>query len=477
MAEEKDRLCQPAQSVLVVGGGLAGCEAAWQLAARGIPVRLADMKPTEMTAAHHLPTLAELVCSNSLRAARLENAVGLLKEEMRRLGSLIIACADATAVPAGGALAVDRELFTAAVTGMICREPLIERVYEKLDRIPADGLTIIATGPLTDGALFENIRKTLNIETLHFFDAAAPIVEADSIDMSLAFRQSRYGRGGDDYINCPMDREAYERFWHELVNAERAQVHDFDQETVFEGCMPIETMARRGMDTIRFGPLKPVGLIDPHTGREPYACVQLRQDNRAASLYNLVGFQTRLTIGEQKRVFQLIPGLQDAVFVRFGVMHRNTYLPSPQVLEPDYSVCSRGDLYFAGQMTGVEGYVESASSGLLAGWQAALQARGLDKETRLQALPSARTVIGSLAHYVADRQIRHFQPMNASFGLVASPDGRFKRKELRIQALISQSLQEIGQLEQNNPEMEQVRLQLFHKTSMIRMAHTPLNDL
>lgn len=455
------------RAVLVAGGGLAGCEAAWQLAARGIPVTLVDMKPDQMTPAHQLPTLAELVCSNSLRAARLENAVGLLKEEMRRLGSLIMACADATAIPAGGALAVDRDLFTAAVTDIIDHEPLIQRVRMRLDQIPDDGIVIVATGPLTDGILYDQIRQVLKVDTLHFFDAAAPIVEAASIDMNQAFRQSRYNRGGDDYINCPLNREEYERFWHDLVHAELAQVHDFDRETVFEGCMPIETMARRGIDTIRFGPLKPVGLVDPHTGREPYACVQLRQDNRAASLYNLVGFQTRLTISEQKRVFQMIPGLQKAEFVRYGVMHRNTFLPSPQVLEPDYSAASRPGLYFAGQMTGVEGYVESASSGLLAGWQAALQVQGLEKPARQRRLPSARTVIGSLARYISDPQVKHFQPMNANFGLVTPPEGRFKRKELRIQALIDQSLLEIEMIGLANPDLEQVRLQLFHKTARI----------
>lgn len=463
--------------VLVAGGGLAGCEAAWQLAARGIPVDLVEMKPAQMTPAHQLPTLAELVCSNSLRAARLENAVGLLKEEMRRLGSLIMVCADATAIPAGGALAVDRDQFTMAVTEIIDHEPLIRRVQMRLDRIPDEGIVIIATGPLTDGILYDDIRRALQVDTLHFFDAAAPIVDAASIDMTLAFRQSRYNRGGDDYINCPLDRDEFDRFWHELVEAELAKVHDFDRETVFEGCMPIETMAKRGYDTIRFGPMKPVGLVDPRTGKEPFACVQLRQDNRAASLYNLVGFQTRLTIGEQNRVFRLIPGLQQAEFVRFGVMHRNTFLPSPQVLEADYSVTARPGLYFAGQMTGVEGYVESASSGLLAGWQAALQVQGIERSVRQQRLPSAKTVIGSLAHYVADRQVKHFQPMNANFGLVQPPAGRFKRKELRIQALIDQSLDEIDRFGMADPQLEEVRLQLFHKTARIGAVQSRLNDL
>ena len=435
------------------------------------------MKPVQMTPAHQLPTLAELVCSNSLRAARLENAVGLLKEEMRRLGSLIMACADATAIPAGGALAVDRDQFTAAVTEIIDHEPLIRRIQMRLDRVPDEGIVIIATGPLTDGVLYDDIRHTLQVDTLHFFDAAAPIVDAASIDMTLAFRQSRYNRGGDDYINCPLNRDEFDRFWHELVEAELAQVPDFDKETVFEGCMPIETMAKRGYDTIRFGPMKPVGLIDPRTGKEPYACVQLRQDNRAASLYNLVGFQTRLTIGEQQRVFRMIPGLQQAEFVRFGVMHRNTFLPSPRVLDADYSVTARPSLYFAGQMTGVEGYVESAASGLLAGWQAALQAQGVDQSSRQQRLPSAKTVIGSLSRYISDRQVKHFQPMNANFGLVQPPEGRFKRKELRIQALIDQSLDEIGRFDLADPQLEEVRLQLFHKTARIGAVQSRPNDL
>jgi methylenetetrahydrofolate--tRNA-(uracil-5-)-methyltransferase len=341
-------------AVHVIGAGLAGCEAAWQIARRGVRVVMHEMKPLYFSPAHKLQSYAELVCSNSLRAARLENAVGLLKEEMRRLGSLIMACADQTALPAGGALAVDRELFSQAVTGQIGQHPLISIETAKIDQIPQDLPVIVATGPLTDGLLFDDIRKKLGIDTLRFYDAAAPIVLAESIDDSAAFRQSRYGRGGDDYINCPMTRQEYELFWQELVHAELAEVADFDQEIVFEGCMPIETMAKRGQDTIRFGPLKPVGLTDPRTGREPYACVQLRQDNRAGSLYNLVGFQTRLRFGEQQRVFRMIPGLQNAEFVRYGVMHRNTYLPSPQILNPDYSVRSRPDLYLpdAGQYHG-----------------------------------------------------------------------------------------------------------------------------
>ncbi len=436
------------RKITVIGAGLAGCEAAWQIARRGIPVLLIDMKPQQMTPAHHLPQFAELVCSNSLRANRLENAVGLLKEEMRRLGSLILACADATAIPAGGALAVDRDDFAALVTEKIKNHPLIEFRSERIDTIPevSDAPVIVATGPLTDGTLFDDIRSKLNLSTLHFFDAAAPIVSADSIDMSIAFRQSRYGRGGDDYINCPFNREEYEHFHAELIAAELAAVKDFDKEIVFEGCMPIETMAKRGVDTIRFGPLKPVGLVDPRTGREPYACVQLRQDNQAASLYNIVGFQTRLRQGEQKRVFSLIPGLGSAEFVRFGVMHRNTYLPSPEVLEPTFRVRRPSPLYFAGQMTGVEGYVESASSGLIAGIQAALEFEAADEQVRQSNLPSRDTVIGSLAHYIAAAETRHFQPMNANFGLVAPLTGKFRSKQDRQQAVITRALAEIDQI-------------------------------
>lgn len=436
------------RKVTVIGAGLAGCEAAWQVASRKIPVELVDMKPDQMTEAHHSSQFAELVCSNSLRANRLENAVGLLKEEMRRLGSLILSAADATALPAGGALAVDRDLFAAAVTAAIASQPLIQVRSARVDTLPdfTDGPVIIATGPLTGGGLFAAIRDQLELSTLHFFDAAAPIVTFESIDLSIAFRQSRYGRGGDDYINCPMDRATYEHFYQELIAAELAEVKDFDREIVFEGCMPIESMARRGPDTIRYGPLKPVGLVDPRTGKEPYACVQLRQDNQAASLYNLVGFQTRLKHGEQQRVFRLIPGLDQAEFVRYGVMHRNTFLPSPEILNPDFRVRRPQPLYFAGQMTGVEGYVESAASGLVAGIQAALEYQGVEEKDRLALLPSPETVIGSLAHYIARADSRHFQPMNANFGLVAPLEGKFKGKPARQQALVSRALAEIDQL-------------------------------
>lgn len=432
--------------VIIAGAGLAGCEAAWQLASAGVSVRLIEMKPHQMTPAHNLTTYAELVCSNSLRAARMENAVGLLKEEMRRLGSLIISCADETSVPAGGALAVDREAFSQAVTNQIKKHPLIEVIESRIDKLPDNGLTIIATGPLTGGDLFKDIQKYFGTDTLHFFDAAAPIVTAESIDHSIAFSQSRYDRGGADYINCPFNEEEYQRFYDALITAELAEVHDFDREVVFEGCMPIETMAKRGRDTIRFGPLKPVGLRDPRTGREPYACVQLRQDDQAASLYNIVGFQTRLKFPEQRRVFRMIPGLEQAEFARLGVMHRNTFINSPGLLEPDYSAKRRPDLYFAGQMTGVEGYVESAASGLLAGWQAALQARGLAKEDRFRMLPDRHTVIGAMSQYISSADTKNFQPMNANFGLIAAPERKFKGKAARIQAVIAESLEQIDHL-------------------------------
>ena len=429
--------------VKVIGAGLAGCEAAWQLAQMDVPVLLYDMKPSEMTPAHQLTSLAELVCSNSLRSDRLNNAVGLLKAEMRQLNSLILACADKTAVPAGGALAVDRDLFSEEVSRHINEHPMISYISGRIDQLPAQGLTIIATGPLTEGALFESIRHDLGIDTLHFFDAAAPIVLAETIDLKIAFRQSRYDRGTADYLNCPMNQDEYKLFWSELVRAEQAEVREFDKSHLFEGCMPIESMALRGEDTIRFGPMKPVGLTDPRTGKTPYACVQLRQDNRSASLYNLVGFQTRLRFPEQKRVFRLIPGLQQAEFVRYGVMHRNTYLPSPQVLSADYSLRRRPECYFAGQITGVEGYVESAASGLLAGIQAGLQARGVPHEMRREFLPTAQTIMGSMARYISDQTVKNFQPMNANFGLIEPLADRERNKTRRQELLARRSLDEI----------------------------------
>jgi len=425
--------------VTVIGAGLAGCEAAWQIARAGIPVVIKEMKPVKYSQAHILPTYAELVCSNSLRSNQLENGVGLLKEEMRRLGSLILECADKTQVPAGGALAVDREEFSSLVTSRINGHPLIRIEAKEVKSLPDEGIVIVATGPLTQGDLFAAIAERVGQHTLHFFDAAAPIVMADSIDRSIVFAMSRYQKGGDDYLNCPMNRKEYDVFWEALVSAELADVKDFDRETVFEGCMPIESMAKRGKDTIRFGPLKPVGLIDPRTGEEPYACVQLRQDDRSASMYNIVGFQTRLKFPEQKRVFQLIPGLESAEFSRMGVMHRNTYLDSPKLLSSEYALKNDPEMYFAGQITGVEGYVESAGSGLLSGLYAAAQVRG-------QKIPvefTDRTMIGAMASYISDAAVRTFCPMNANFGLIAPLGYKIRNKKEKYQAYAQRSLQEI----------------------------------
>ena len=421
-------------------GGLAGSEAALQIARLGVRVRLIDMKPGAFTPAHTNPNFGELVCSNSLRGAALENAVGLLKEELRRLGSALIAIADECKVPAGGALAVDREIFAEKITYSIMNHPLIDVIEEKIDDLPTSGINIIATGPLTEGNLFASIKTKLNIDELHFFDAAAPIITEDSINYDVVFRQSRYDKGDADYLNCPLDRDTYEQFWQELIHADLADVHDFDKETVFEGCMPVETMAKRGHDTLLFGPLKPVGLKDPKTGKQPFACVQLRQDNRIASLYNLVGFQTRLTFGEQRRVFRMIPGLEQAEFVRYGVMHRNTFLNSPKHLTPTYSVKNRPDLYIAGQMTGVEGYVESMASGFVAGINAAYLA--LDNGRVF--CPDDETMIGALAHYISDPRVNDFQPMNANFGLIAPLKQRIRKKRERNLAYAERSLTKIA---------------------------------
>ena len=425
--------------VTVIGAGLAGCEAAWQLARAGIPVLIKEMKPIKYTDAHHLSTFAELVCSNSLRSNQIENGVGLLKEEMRRLGSLIMECADRTSVPAGGALAVDRDEFSQLVTQKINEHPLIRVTSEEVKVLPAEGVVVVATGPLTQGELYADIVRQLGQETLHFFDAAAPIVMSDSIDRSIVFAMSRYGKGGDDYLNCPMSKEEYDVFWEALVSAELADVKDFDRETVFEGCMPIESMAKRGKDTIRFGPLKPVGLIDPRTGREPYACVQLRQDDRSASMYNIVGFQTRLRFPEQKRVFQMIPGLESAEFSRFGIMHRNTYLDSPKLLDATYALRKDPRIYFAGQMTGVEGYVESAGSGFLSGLFAAAKIH----EQLLPVSFSDSTMLGAMAAYVSDQNVRTFSPMNANFGLIAPLGYKVHSKKEKYLAYAQRSLQEI----------------------------------
>ncbi len=426
----------------VVGAGLAGCEAAWQLARRGIAVRLIDMKPSKRSSAHHGEDFAELVCSNSLRAAGWTNAVGLLKEEMRQLDSLILRAADATAVPAGGALAVDREGFSAFVTNFLREHPLIDVVEQEVTAIP-DGPCIIATGPLTAEGLAQAIMGLPGLSSLHFYDAAAPIVTLESLDMEKIFRASRYGRG-DDYLNCPMDRAQYEAFYDALVTAECADIHAFEDSRVFEGCMPVETMARRGRETLAHGPMKPVGLPDPRTGREAYAVVQLRQDDAAATLFNLVGFQTRLKFGEQKRVFGMIPGLENAAFARYGVMHRNTFLHSPGVLDHTYACIGRPGLYFAGQMTGVEGYVESASSGLVAGIALARSLRG-----EVPVDFTRRTAIGALAHYVATPN-SDFQPMNVTFGLIDGLPGKFIRNKVqRYEAIANRAMDTIEALRAN----------------------------
>lgn len=411
-------------NVTVIGAGLAGCEAARILSRFGIRVDLYEMKKTRKSPAHHSDNFAELVCSNSLRAANKENAVGLLKEELRCVGSLIMEAADASAVPAGGALAVDRDEFSTFITDRIRNDSNITIYEEEVTKIPDEGIVIIASGPLTDGELYDDIRRLTGEDDLHFFDAAAPIVSRDSIDMTKAFKASRYGKGGDDYINCPMNKEEYLAFYNALITAERADVKGFDKEIVFEGCMPIETMASRGEDTMRFGPLKPVGLVDPKTGEEPYACLQLRQDDRESSMYNLVGFQTRLKFPEQKRVFGMIPGLENAEYLRMGVMHRNTYLDSPKLLNSDYSLRKDSRIFFAGQITGVEGYIESTASGFLAGYYAACKALEMDPPY----VPDADTVMGSMALYVSDSGITRFVPMNANFGIVNKMPGKFKGK-------------------------------------------------
>ena len=429
--------------VNVVGAGLAGCEAAYLLASLGIKVRLYEMKPIRKSDAHHKDGFAELVCSNSLRAASIENAIGLLKEELRQMGSLIMEAADKSQVPAGGALAVDRDEFSDYITSKIKECPNIEVIHEEIKKVPTDAITIVATGPLTDGELYDDILRLTGGSDLHFFDAAAPIVSKDSIDMSKAFAASRYGKGGDDYINCPMDKDEYLRFYNELITAEQADVKGFDKEIVFEGCMPIESMAKRGEDTMRYGPLKPVGLVDPKTGKEPYACLQLRQDNRAKSMYNLVGFQTRLKFGEQKRVFGLIPGLENAEYLRMGVMHRNTYLRSPQVLNPDYSLREDGNIFFAGQITGVEGYIESTGSGFLAAYYAYHKFLGIEPKLKFD----GETVIGSMAQYVSDPNIKKFVPMNANFGIIDPIGRKFKGKTAKKDknlALAERSLNKIA---------------------------------
>lgn len=424
-------------TVNVFGAGLAGCEAAYQLAKRGVKVKLYDIKPHKKTPAHSSDLFAELVCSNSLKAKRVESAAGLLKEEMRQLDSLLVKCADECAVPAGGALAVDREKFSTLVTDFIKNHENIEFISEEVTVIPEDGISVVATGPLTSDALSKHIAERFG-EHLSFFDAAAPIVSADSVDMEHAFFESRYGKGdGDDYLNCPMNKEEYEIFYDALVNAERAPVHEFDvrDPKVYEGCMPIEVLAQRGVDTIRFGPMKPVGLRDPKTGHRPWAVLQLRKETASGEMYNLVGFQTNLKFPEQKRVFGLIPALKNAEYHRYGVMHRNTFIDSPRLLCADFSIKTNRNIFFAGQITGVEGYMESASSGLMAGINAYLKT--LDKETLV--LPEF-TMIGSLSRYISDENVVDFQPMGANFGVLPSLVDRPRDKALRGAAYAQRAL-------------------------------------
>ena len=420
--------------VTVVGAGLAGSEAAWQLAQRGIEVTLIEMKPLKRSPAHHTDTFAELVCSNSLRGDKIENAVGLLKEELRRLGSLIIACADAARVEAGGCLAVDRQGFSDLVTERIRSHPNITVVAQEVTEVP-EGPVIIATGPLTSDDLSKAIGRYFGSEYLHFFDAAAPLVTAESIDMNEAWWQSRYDRGTPDYINCAMNKTQYEEFIAQLTTAEEAEVHGFEDKRVFEGCMPVEVMARRGQDTLRYGPLKPVGLVDPKTGKEPYAVVQLRQDNAAKSVYNIVGFQTHLKFGEQKRVFSMIPALRNAEFVRYGVMHQNTFLQSPKLLDKYYADRRNPLVAFAGQMTGVEGYVESAASGFLASVAMAAKVQGKD----LPEFPK-ETAIGALGLYISDERVENFQPMNVNFSIIAPLEQRIRKKAEKNLAIANRSL-------------------------------------
>lgn len=429
--------------IQVIGAGLAGCEAAYQIAKRGIRVALYEMKPHKMTPAHRNTDFCELICSNSLKAARIDSAAGLLKEEMRRIGSLLMTCADACAVPAGGALAVDRERFARMVTKAIRTHPLITVIEQEVETLPHEGITVIATGPLTSDALADKIIQRCG-GSLHFFDAAAPIVTADSIDMEYAFTASRYDKGGDDaYINCPMNKEEYERFHEALVQAERAPRHDVDVQNpkVYEGCMPVEILAQRGLDTLRFGPMKPVGLRDPRTGHRPWAVLQLRSENANQSMYNLVGFQTNLKFPEQRRVFGMIPALHDAEYVRYGVMHRNTFLDSPRLLSADYAMLDTPDLFFAGQMTGVEGYMESASSGMMAGINAVKRMKG---EPSVILPPT--TMIGALSRYIADSTVKDFQPMGANLGILPPLTETIRDKRQRAAAYAQRSLEDLAHI-------------------------------
>lgn len=429
--------------ITVIGAGLAGSEAAWQLAERGIKVTLYEMRPHVTSPAHHTDGFAELVCSNSLRAGNIENAVGLLKEEMRRLGSLIMTCADATAVPAGGALAVDRHRFSQMVTEKVSNHPNITVKREELKEIPKEGTVIVATGPLTSPALSEAIKELTGTGDFYFYDAAAPIVTAESLNYDKVFAASRYDKGDADYLNCPMTKEEYESFWNALTTTEAVQPKEFEKEIYFEGCMPVEIMASRGIDTLRFGPLKPVGLVDKRTGVESYAVVQLRKENKEATMFNLVGFQTHLKWGEQKRVFGMIPGLEKAEFVRYGVMHRNTYLNSPSLLAPTFALKADSRLYFAGQMTGVEGYLESAASGFMAGVQAA---RALAGEAPID-FPRT-TALGGLAHYVSEYEGSDFQPMNINFGIMEPWPGKIRKKKEKNALIANRALEEVQRIKE-----------------------------
>lgn len=434
----------------VIGAGLAGCEAAMQIASREIKVRLYEMKPNKKTPAHHTDLFGELVCSNSLKAMRVESAAGLLKEEMRKLDSFLMKCADKCKVPAGGALAVDRDIFANLVTEGIKNHPNIEVISDEVTEIPNDAITIVASGPLTSEPLAESISKMFG-DSLSFFDAAAPIVMADSIDMEFAFCASRYDKGdGDDYINCPMNKEEYETFYNELVNAERAPLHEFDVNNpkVYEGCMPVEVMAQRGEGTLRFGPMKPVGLVNPKTGHRPWAVLQLRKENSAGTMYNLVGFQTNLKFPEQKRVFSLIPALHKAEFARFGVMHRNTFICSPKLLNADYSVRENKNLFFAGQITGVEGYMESAASGIVAGINACRRLNNMD--TLVFPL---ETMIGSLSGYISDPSVTKFQPMGANFGVLPEIENKPRDKQERGKVYSMRALEALNEFLSKNTEV------------------------
>ncbi len=431
------------EKVIVIGAGLAGSEAAWQLARRGVPVELQEMKPGKMSPAHHTPHFGELVCSNSLRSDQLENAVGLLKEELRRCGSLIMACADGHRVEAGGALAVDRHAFAAAITEQIKKHPGITVAEGEVTALPAEGNVIVATGPLTSEALSAEIAGLFpDSKYLNFFDAAAPLVTFDSIDMDSAWFASRYDRGTPDYINCPLTAEEYDAFWTELTQAQEAEVHGFEDAGVFEGCMPVEVMARRGRDTLCYGPLKPVGLKDPRTGKEPFAVVQLRKDNAQGSIYNMVGFQTHLRFPEQKRVFSMIPALKKAEYVRYGVMHRNTFLDSPRLLDRYYRVRGNERLMFAGQITGVEGYVESTASGCLAALELA---RRLEGKAPID-FPR-ETAMGAMALYISDQSVVNFQPMNVNFGLIPQLGYRVKGKRNKNAAISQRALEALAGLD------------------------------